>query len=110
MGKREGEEAKEAVVAKDPGCPIAAGRGAHDANHVPFRSWCRQCVGGRGPSKAHQESPGTPQDRSVPELPMDYGFLSRTEEGEVVGLEEELAELAAMQEAMDELRRRHHRC
>jgi hypothetical protein len=38
------EEALPAKPAKDPSAPSQAERDAHEATHLPFRSWCAECV------------------------------------------------------------------
>ena len=37
----------------DPKEPNAEERKEHAKTHLPFRSWCRHCVGGRGKHAAH---------------------------------------------------------
>ena len=43
-----GEEAERVKHAVDPGAPTAAQVEDHRKTHIPFRSWCRWCVLGRG--------------------------------------------------------------
>ena len=44
LGEEVVEEAKKVKPARGPKEPTAAEREAHAATHLPFRSWCRECV------------------------------------------------------------------
>jgi hypothetical protein len=44
-------------------------------SHMPYRSWCRHCVAGKGKADAHRSS-GTASS-TVPTVHMDYGFLGQ---------------------------------
>ena len=73
------EEAGNRMTKKmaDPMKPKAEEIEEHEKTHLPYRSWCRHCVRGRGkeaPHLASKEGPG------LPEYHMDYGFFG--EEGE----------------------------
>jgi hypothetical protein len=60
-----------------PPTPSAAEIETHEcAGHVPYRSWCRACVAGRGRSDAHHD--GGPAD--VPVVGLDYGYLEKRED------------------------------
>ena len=37
----------------DPGEPTAEERRIHETTHLPYRSWCADCVSGRGYSHKH---------------------------------------------------------
>ena len=53
----EEEEVEEALVAKlfrSPTAPTAAERAAHAPTHLPYRSWCDECVAGRRDNPAHR--------------------------------------------------------
>ena len=41
------EEAKKPSKIRDPSAPTRAQWEEHQANHLPFRSWCTECVQGR---------------------------------------------------------------
>ena len=71
-----GEEARPLITRRDPGCPTAAEREAHEHNHLPFRSWCDECVKGRLDNPPHRRQEA--EERGIPEVMMDYGFVSRT--------------------------------
>ena len=43
-----GDEVEPVKPAADPGAPTAAQIEAHRLAHLPFRSWCKWCVLGRG--------------------------------------------------------------
>ena len=81
----EEEEAEEALVAKplrSPTAPTAAERAAHEPTHLPYRSWCDDCVAGRrdNPPRRAVEC----EENSVPEVMMDYCFVRRDDETEVI--------------------------
>ena len=69
------EEAKQVKPAKDPRAPTAAEREAHAATHLPFRSWCRECVAGRRDNPPHKKK--AEEERVFPEVSMDYAFVRR---------------------------------
>jgi len=47
----------------------------HERNHVPYRSWCAQCVEGRLKDAPHRKIEADPPD-ALPVLQMDYCFPS----------------------------------
>ena len=72
----ESDEAQEGHAPKllpDPGQPTAREKEIHDAIHVPFRAWCRECVLGRGRDRQHRR---VDDESGVPRVSMDYMFLS----------------------------------
>ena len=71
--QQEDEEARMLKRASDPGCPTEQEREAHEATHLPYRSWCAECVDGRKRNPPHRrvhEELGV-----VPEVGMDYGIV-----------------------------------
>ena len=69
---REGADAR---VLPDPGEPTDAQREEHRAKgHIPYRSWCRECVEGRSTGEAHRRRTG---DRSISVFSFDYLFLDK---------------------------------
>lgn len=74
------EEARAARPARDPGAPTAAMREAHEATHLPYRSWCPECVAGRRDNPAHKRVPE--DENAVPEVLLDYCFVRRDGEKE----------------------------
>ena len=49
--------------------PTKEEREDHEQLHIPFRSWCRHCVRGRGKEEACRRSERVPE---VPEVHMDF--------------------------------------
>ncbi len=76
------EEARAARPARDPGAPTQAMRDAHAATHLPFRSWCDECVQGRcdAPPHVRQKRPAG----EVTEVGFDYAFIRRDNEEDVL--------------------------
>ena len=74
------EEAVAAKPARDPCAPTKAERDAHEATHLPFRSWCPFCVAGRRDNPPHTKRPE--EERQVPEVMLDYAFVRRNDETE----------------------------
>ncbi len=72
------EEARAARPARDPGAPTQAERDAHNTTHLPFRSWCDECVQGRKDAPAHFRTKRAAGD--VPEVSFDYAFVRRDDE------------------------------
>ena len=66
----EGEAAKAKVI-RTPEGPSKIEREAHEATHMPYRSWCVACVAGRGVASPHVQSK---QEREKDEIGMDYCF------------------------------------
>ena len=67
-------EAEIPKCARDPGEPTAKERAEHEVTHLPYRSWCKQCVMGRGRDNPHQHR----RDRSEQGLPIigiDFFFI-----------------------------------
>ena len=76
------EEALVAKLLRSPTAPTAAERAAHAPHHLPYRSWCDECVAGRRDNPAHR--PVECKDNSVHEVMMDYCFVRRQDETEVI--------------------------
>ena len=70
----EHEEAEEPCARRralpDPGQPTQKQIDEHNLDHMPYRSWCRECVQGRGRGEPHKSS-GT-RDAEVPTFTFDY--------------------------------------
>ena len=43
------------------------------SGHMPYRSWCHHCVGGRGRERDHTKK-GDEEQQGIPEYHMDYCF------------------------------------
>ncbi len=67
---------------RDPRDPTAAERAAHEATHLPFRSWCSDCVAGRRDNPPHHQI--KQDENAVPEVLMDYCFVRRDDETETL--------------------------
>ena len=52
--QKEGEEAVVPKLVRDPGEPTAQERAEHEKTHLPYRSWCKFCVMGRGRDLPHR--------------------------------------------------------
>ena len=57
----------------DPKLPSQAEVDEHYLTHLPFRSWCKHCVRGRGRAADHRTQE---RDDGLPEFHVDYCFLS----------------------------------
>ena len=56
---------------QDPRMPSAVEVAEHELTHVPFRSWCRHCVRGRGKEMPHRKSE---EEIKTAEIHMDLCF------------------------------------
>ena len=74
---------EDAVVpppAPSPCSPTRAEREAHEATHLPYRSWCEECVRGRANNPPHRRrAPGAEEEHRLPEVHLDYAFLRRAD-------------------------------
>ena len=61
-------------VRPNPGSPSEAERDEHNATHLPFESWCEQCVARKMPDSPHERRS---LDRDVPATHMGYSFMNR---------------------------------
>ena len=64
-----------ARVLATPRTPTKAERQEHDVSHVPYRTWCRFCVMGRGLERRHLTQSGD-RDSDRPRVFADHGYLS----------------------------------
>ena len=62
----------------DPMLPTLPEIEEHNMTHLPYRAWCPHCVRGRGESHQHRRSPG--EERTRPELSLDYCFIGKKDE------------------------------
>ena len=67
---------------RSPKAPTKAEKEEHEANHLPFRSWCTHSLRGRGRNKPHQRQTvdAEADDNRVPKISMDYFFMSQDDE------------------------------
>ena len=68
------EDSAELKHAKDIGSPRRDAVEQHRVTHLPYRSWCKQCVMGRGIGKPHATVAG---ESSVPIIGMDYSLYDQ---------------------------------
>ena len=73
------EEGRRVRAAPSPYIPSRAEREAHRATHLPYRTWCEDCVCGRHDAPPHRKVLRE-EERSKAEVSLDYGFLKRREE------------------------------
>ena len=66
-------------VRKDPGQPTAAEIAKHNATHLPYRSWCKHCVNGRGVTHPHLTHKHN-REEEVPTVGVDYHYMGKEEE------------------------------
>ena len=74
------EEAKVAKAGRSPYTPTKRERDDHEGTHLPYRSWCADCVAGRRDNPAHRKMAA--EEHQVPEVGMDYAFIRRRAEGD----------------------------
>ena len=70
----EDEEAEEepAKFQRCPGDPTEKELEQHRTTHLPYRSWCRFCVMGRGCGRHHKH---TGRKSSIPRIGLDYFYI-----------------------------------
>ena len=70
-------------VRKDPGQPTREEVARHSATHLPYRSWCKHCVKGRGTAHPHTSMYHS-REGEVPTVGADYHYMGMEgEEGTV---------------------------
>ena len=72
----EEEQARRARVRAAPGEPTKAERERHNATHLPYQSWCRFCVKGRGRRTAHCRRSASMNHSEIPVIVFDYHFMA----------------------------------
>ena len=65
----------------DPRKPSEADVIEHNMTHLPYRSWCRHCVRGRGEELPHLSGGDAP---IIPEVHMDFCFMGDESGGETM--------------------------
>ena len=48
----------------------------HNVTHIPYRSWCKHCIMGKGKTRDHKRLKS--RRRGMTTISMDYGFMSNT--------------------------------
>ena len=66
--KEDEEDCAPVRLAPDPGAPTAEEVENHRTTHLPYRSWCEDCVKGRGSGERHRSGPAG----RVPVIACDY--------------------------------------
>ena len=76
------KEARVAKGKKSPKEPTRQEREEHELTHMPFRSWCEDCVKSRAINAHHRtKSAKDPlEEVKVARVHMDYFFMSREDE------------------------------
>ena len=69
------EEEAGAQSLSAPRAPTRAEWERHVVSHIPFRSWCRHCVAGRGLERRHLTRQGGTED-TRPHISIDYAYLA----------------------------------
>ena len=80
---REEEEAGSSSLAiKVPLAPTDAERREHEISHLPYRSWCSDCIRGKGLTAAHRKRGGGEEDKKLrkPLVAIDYFYLGQDEQ------------------------------
>ena len=69
----------------DPKMPTVEERREHELTHLPYRSWCRHCVKGRGKEEPCRRTGGAGEE-GLPELHVDYMFMGEEKEGKTLAI------------------------
>ena len=78
----DGEEVRVSVGKMSPKDPTKKQREEHERTHLPYRSWCEDCVRARARNAPHhkQKAEDPLEEIKVPRIHMDYFFMSREDE------------------------------
>ena len=68
-------EVQQNKTAQDPFLPSAAEVEQHRINHMPYRSWCRECVEGKALGERRQPRSG--HESKIPVVGMDYFYMTQ---------------------------------
>ena len=68
------EEVADLKIAADLAQPSAADVAEHRVTHMPYRSWCKHCVAGRGLGEQRGRHVG--RRRDIPRVGIDYWFIT----------------------------------
>ena len=69
----------------DPRMPSQDDQREHELTHLPYRSWCRHCVRGRGKEEPCRRTGGT-EETGLPELHVDYMCMGEEKEGKTLAI------------------------
>ena len=70
----EPEDVQEVKSARTPDTPTPAEVETHRETHLPYRSWCLDCVLGRGGGQQHRKAVDGPS--GIPVIALDYFFMT----------------------------------
>ena len=73
--------ARKTEIMRSPSLPNGAEVEEHEKTRLPFRSWCRHCVRGKGKQAEHRR---ITQEEVGPELHMDFAFMGDGESEELL--------------------------
>ena len=73
--EEDAEDCAPRTVALDPGLPTEKELDGHKADHLPYRSWCRECVESKAPAEAHRRGVGN--TRRIHATAVDYVDLHK---------------------------------
>ena len=62
-------------ILPDPGQPTQKQLDDHRIDHLPFRSWCPECVAGRATGEQHI---ARKEEKQISTLSMDYLYLTKS--------------------------------
>ena len=79
LAEQSAEGAAPVVVRKRPVEPTLKEIIEHSALHEPYRSWCPECVGGRGVADQHLAT--ELDEGALAKVGLDYGYLSKRQDG-----------------------------
>ena len=77
-GPDEDFECQECVAPRilpDPGLPTQKQLDDHRIDHLPFRSWCPECVAGRATGEQHV---ARKEEKQISTFSMDYLYLTKS--------------------------------
>ena len=79
MDEEEQVEAVPMRMVRAPDDPTASEVEQHRIAHIPYRSWCRECVLGRGISAAHAKLDAE-REHLLPTVAHDYAFVGKDDD------------------------------
>ena len=74
------EEGRRPQVLPAPQSVSMQEREVHELTHIPYRSWCRYCVRGRGRNTQHRRQGDEDRRKGTPRVSMDYFFMSTVDQ------------------------------
>ena len=77
------EEAEVMKRKKEVRAPSREEIRVHRITHLPFRSWCAECVAGRAKDEAHHKRMEEDQEDSIKEVHFDYMMMRNEEAGTI---------------------------